>query len=68
MYEIAPTRTSLDGQESWITKFLASITPDDKLWKERNSNHLALTKVSADEKWLHDSAQRPKVPRYRYTG
>ncbi|WVQ95423.1 hypothetical protein IAU59_002520 [Kwoniella sp. CBS 9459] len=57
---------SKDSSIPWLTKKLADITPEAKVWTERNDKHLELTKEAAETKLLFQEAERPKVLRMRY--
>ncbi|KAG8882987.1 hypothetical protein FRB98_003366 [Tulasnella sp. 332] len=67
LYRIAPSRESIDKDNSLTSFIRKSLTPSE-VWKTRNENHLALSVENAQSRQLTEAAQRPVVSRIRYTG
>ncbi|WWD20913.1 hypothetical protein CI109_105391 [Kwoniella shandongensis] len=59
-------KASKDSSVPYVTRWLAGITPEAKVWKERNDKHLELSREGAETKLLFQEAERPKVWRMRY--
>ncbi|KAK8850749.1 hypothetical protein IAR55_004669 [Kwoniella newhampshirensis] len=59
-------QTAKDSSMPYVTRMLAGITPEAKVWTERNDRHLELSKENAETRLLFQEAERPKVWRMRY--
>ncbi|WRT70935.1 uncharacterized protein IL334_007934 [Kwoniella shivajii] len=60
------SQSTKDKSLPYITRLLTQITPEAKVWTERNDKHLELTKEAAETKLLFQEAERPRVWRMRY--
>lgn len=60
-------KTGTDASSPAITRWLAKVTPDSKVWTDRNDKHLELTKEAAEERLLFQEAERTRVFRLRNT-
>ncbi|WWC92555.1 uncharacterized protein L201_007514 [Kwoniella dendrophila CBS 6074] len=59
-------KSTTNKELPYITRLLTKITPESKIWTERNDKHLQLSKDAAETKLLFQEAERPKVLRMRY--
>ncbi|WVQ63463.1 uncharacterized protein L199_001616 [Kwoniella botswanensis] len=60
------SKSTKDKSLPYVTRLLASITPESRIWTERNDKHLELSKDAAETKLLFQEAERPRVLRMRY--
>jgi len=59
---------SSTGDRPWLTRFIDGQTRDNTATVDSQLNHVAFAKAAADDRLDTQSAQRPKVHRYRYKG
>jgi hypothetical protein len=52
----------------WFSRVLAQLTPDAKVWTERNEKHLQMTREAAEDRLLFQEAERPRIHRLRNPG
>lgn len=52
----------------WFSRVLAQLTPDAKVWTERNEKHLRMTREAAEDRLLFQEAERPRIHRLRNPG